>query len=108
MVVQSVLRCVQDLQQCGFKILRAVSDTPSNVAAFKILMNKYPGEEKLYFSLPNISCRTFVVFNFEHFVESIKNNLLSARKFIVFPAFDFKVHGIHLSVSRIYWPARYS
>lgn len=91
--------CMQDLLQSGFKIRGIVTDNHSaNVAAFKILLNENPGDKKNYLKLPSANYRTFVFFDSVHLIKNIRNNLLSAKRF-VFPGFDFNVCGMKISSS---------
>ena len=62
------------------------------MAAFKILLNNFPGDAKQFiiFSYTNYEAYTF--FDSVHLVKNITKNLLSAKKF-VFPEFDFEIAG---------------
>lgn len=88
---------MEDLIQVGFNVRGLVTDNHSaNVAAFKILLNENPGDKKNYFTFPKANYKTFVFFDSVHLIKNVRNNLLSAKKF-VFPGFDFNVCGLKIS-----------
>ena len=73
-----------------------VSDNHSaNIAAFKILFDKYDADKLHYFTLPDVSYKTYVFVNFP---KNVRNNLLNAKK-LVFPEFDFNVCDIKIASS---------
>ena len=64
----------------------------SNVAAFKILLNKLPCDAKQFIVFACTNYKTNIFFDSVHLVKIIRHNLLSAENF-VFPGFDFEVGG---------------
>ena len=87
---------MNDLQECGFRIRGLVTDNhAANVAAFKILLNTYPGDNQTYFQMPKAVNNTYVFFDTVHLVKNLRNNLLNAKKF-VFPKFKFEVCDVVL------------
>ena len=77
--------------ESGFRIRGLVTDNhAANVAAFKILLKNYPGDNETYFLMPDADNKTYVFFDIVHLVKNLRNNLLHAKKF-VFPEFKFEV-----------------
>ena len=91
------MQCLQDLREAGFSVRGVVTDNHSaNVAAFKILLDKYDGDKKYYLALPGSLNKTYVYFDTVHLLKNVRNNLLNGKKF-VFPEFDFHVSGTNIS-----------
>ena len=87
---------MQELIKTGFKVRGVVTDNhPANVSAFNSLLKENTGDE-LYVVLPNADYRTYLFFDSVHLIKNIRNNLLSAKKF-VFPAFNFEIGGVKIS-----------
>ena len=85
------MKCITDLSNAGFKVRGIVTDSHStNVRAFKILLNNNNGDKKHYFIIPGSCDKTYIFFDTIHLLKNIRNNLLSASKF-VFPGFEFEV-----------------
>ena len=62
-----MIACLQDLLMCGFRVRGLVTDNhPTNVAAFKIILEKFPGDRKSSFQLPNAEKKTYVFFDTVH------------------------------------------
>ena len=84
---------MKDLLSCGFKIRGIISGNhSSNVAAFKILLKKIPGDAKLFIFFPCTNNKTYTCFDSVHLIKNIRNNFLGTEKF-VFPVFGFEVGG---------------
>ena len=96
-ISEKLLQCLQYLREAGFFVRGVVTDNPSaNVAALKILLDKYDGDKKYYFTLPDSLNKTHDFFDFVHLLKNVRNNLLNGKKF-VFPEFDFHVSGANIS-----------
>ena len=79
------------LQKAGFYVPAVIiDDHPSNVRAFKLLLNNYNGNKNLLIDHPvyNETLKTYLLFDIVHLVKNIRNNFLSRKKF-VFPEFSF-------------------
>ena len=71
-----------------------IDDHPSNVRAFKLLLNNYNGNKNLFIDHPvyNETLKTYLLFDIVHLVKNIRNNFFSRKKF-VFPEFSFDEFG---------------
>ena len=70
-ISEELLQCLQDLREAGFSVRGVVTDNHSaNVAAFKILLDKYDGDKKYYFTLPGSLNKTYVFFDTVHLLKT--------------------------------------
>ena len=85
------------MREAGFSVRGVAADNHSaNVAAFKILLDKFEGNRQHYFTLPGSSNKTYLFFDTVHLLKNVRNNLLNTKKF-VFPKMDFNVCGTDIS-----------
>ena len=97
-----MISCLNYLMESGFRIRGLVTDNHAdNVAAFKILLKNYPGDNETYFQMPDADNKTYVFFDTVHLVKNLRNNLLHAKKF-VFPEFKFEVGGTIIKANEGY------
>ena len=87
--------CMKLLADAGFNVRAAVTDNHStNVNAFSLLKKKYgtnDPDEQNSIQHPNNRSKTYLFFDNVHLLKNIRNNLLSARKF-VFPSFHHEIN----------------
>ena len=68
----------------------------TNVSAYKILLNKFQGDQKHFITIPNCQKKIYLFYDTVHLLKNIRNSLLNKKKF-VFPAFEFKISDIYIS-----------
>ena len=77
--------CLYYLQKAGFYVRTVIShDHTSDVRAFKLLLNYYNGEKKLFIYHPtyNETLETCLIFDIVHLAKTIRSNLLKRKKFV--------------------------
>ena len=95
---------LETMNSTGFNICAIITDNHSvNVLAFKMLRNKY-GEVDNVLSFMFNGRKIYNLFDSVHLIKNIRNNLLSAKRFI-FPGFDFNPFEdtIHVEAGEISW-----
>ena len=98
--------CILKLKERGFRVRAVVADNhKSNVSAFTTMLREYTGENDISIFHPAYKneMKTYLFYDMVHIIKNVRNNLLSAKKF-VFPEFNFdkfrdQVHVQHGSIS---------
>ena len=99
--------CIYELSKRGFRVRAVVADNhKSNVSAFNTMLKCYDGEGDISILHPAYKkqMKTYIFYDMVHIVKNIRNNLLSAKKF-VFPEFTFDKFRdkIHVPNGYITW-----
>ena len=88
---EQIDECIHILHKTGFNIVAVISDNHStNMAAFNILMKKYPHTKKdISINHPwNINNGIYLFFDSVHLLINIRDNLFNSRR-IIFHQFNF-------------------
>ena len=97
---------IEALAKTGFTVRGVVTDNhSSNVSAFNLLKKRHGKKDQLFIQHPaNHNKNTFLFFDTPHLIKNVRNNLVSAKRF-VFPAFDYEKDGIsiHCPAGYIAW-----
>lgn len=91
--------CILALSSSGFNVRAVVSDNHStNVKAFEMLKEKYPGQDDLFMNHPSCSGKTYLFFDNVHLLKNIRNSLLRAKKYSPPPSpFVFRIKDLVVS-----------
>ena len=79
-LAEELLDCTATLSSHGFLVRGLVSDNhPSNVKAFQIIKEKFPGDDDFLFHHLSSARKTYLFFDNVHLVKNIRNNLLGQK-----------------------------
>ena len=104
---EQIDECIHILHKTGFNIVVVISDNHStNMAAFNILMKKYPHTKKdISINHPwNINNGIYLFFDSVHLLINMRDNLFNSRR-IIFSQFNFDefYDSINLDAGEITW-----